>query len=280
MTSDVHFLEEAGQLKGGRDKVRSKRNIPLAKTEDKDETGVKTERMSETNLNRRRRDFPTGCCPSGVTIVKLTNNAPFNKINDAFGIDVISGPTAQRGITTDCSKMALLKVNFERIQTSNNCVNSPMCGRRMLRIDLKLSPGTRSKFLFNVGDSRTNNGYSGDRSTQENDSEGEGLFPHVQVYGSDKCQSRRFGRFTNAISSAVSSVTIYVGPQYFRVLNDQGFDEYVCDSCIFALSGQSDNQGSVNEDVYVALNRVVDGTYRNGIGVCSATLSWVCPWYY
>lgn len=259
--SDTHF-GETDKLKEGEDKIRSERSF-----------------TSIDECHNGRGDFPPGCCQLGFTQIDLTNNAAFNVINGAPGIVVISSPTAQ-GVSTDCSKMALLKVNFNRFTPAPpSCLNYPVCGRYLLRIDLKLSPGTRSGYLFNIGDSNTNNGYGGDGSTQENDSEVDGFSSIIRVFGSDKCGTTHFASYSNATGSAVSSVTIYIGPQYFRVVNNLGFDESVCDDCMFALSGQSDNQGSINEDVYVALNRVVSYTYRNGIGVCSATLSWVCPWY-
>jgi len=41
----------------------------------------------------------------------------------------------------------------------DGCLYAPYCGRRMLRIDLELSDTTRSEYMFNVGDSVSNNGW-------------------------------------------------------------------------------------------------------------------------
>jgi hypothetical protein len=54
------------------------------------------------------------------------------------------------------------QINFEKFtkEPCDYCLRRPLCGRRMLRIDLTLSSGTRSGWGFNIGDSRTNDGYS------------------------------------------------------------------------------------------------------------------------
>ena len=81
-------------------------------------------------------------------------------------------------------------------------------------------------------------------------------------------------------------VTIYVANNYMRVINDNGppgLDQIFCDECLYALNGQSDSgpNGGPNEDVFVALNRVVQlagvSADRIGKGVCGAKLKWVCP---
>lgn len=72
------------------------------------------------------------------------------------GIDT---PTFTSGSSSSCSTNALLKVNFEKLEGGcMACQSSPSCGRRMLQIDLVLSPN-RSGWLVNIGDSQTNNGY-------------------------------------------------------------------------------------------------------------------------
>ncbi|XP_045209195.1 uncharacterized protein LOC123561084 [Mercenaria mercenaria] len=225
--------------------------------------------------------LPTStCCERGFAYVDLTKNSPCNAIDTATGIEFLQEPTSQSGVTEDCSKTALLKVNFEKFTKvpCDYCLRKPLCGRRMLRIDLKLSSGTRSNWGFNIGDSRTNDGWKGDSNTQINDAETDGRFPAVRVYQSDKCPTRfPLKTFPNAIGPDVQEVTIYVSNQHIRIVNDQGLDEYVCDNCLYALNGQADSQG-VNEDIYIGLNRVVSGRIdRNGVGVCSATLTWACP---
>ncbi|XP_060604072.1 uncharacterized protein LOC132756946 [Ruditapes philippinarum] len=220
------------------------------------------------------------CCERGFTHVDLTNNSPCDGINTAAGVEILQQPTAQTSLTGDCNKRALLKINFEKFtkEPCDYCLRRPLCGRRMLRIDLTLSSGTRSGWGFNIGDSRTNDGYKGDANTQINDAEAEGVFPAVRLYHSDRCNSvGSFKTFADAIGPNVNQVTIYVSNQHIRIMNDQGFDEYVCDNCLYALNGQADSQG-INEDIYIGLNRVITGrSDRNGQGVCSATLTWICP---
>ena len=101
------------------------------------------------------------------------------------------------------------------------------------------------------------------------------------MYGSDKClqQSNYLTGIANITSPDAEKVTIFIGNNFIRVKNDAGVDERLCEDCYYALNGQSDtSSGGINENVYVALNRVVQSTSRNGNGVCEATLKWACPW--
>lgn len=151
----------------------------------------------------------------------------------------------------------------------------------MLQVELYLTK-QRKDWIFNIGDSRTNNGYGGDGATQTNDAEVQGKGTSFAAYVSDKC---RFPKkqpplsyvFKNALGPGVYKITVQIANEFVRVQNNKGLNKYICSDCLFGLGGQSDKEGSVNYDVYVALNRVIAGTYRNGYGVCRAKLQWKCP---
>lgn len=64
----------------------------------------------------------------------------------------------QQATTNPCDTMALLQVNFQALSKGcEGCQREPVCGRRMLQVDLYLN-SQRSGYLFNIGDSITNNG--------------------------------------------------------------------------------------------------------------------------
>ncbi|WAR05041.1 hypothetical protein MAR_020410 [Mya arenaria] len=214
--------------------------------------------------------------PARETIVDLREGGVCHTNGGAA--EVLTKPTGPASDEKQCNKQAVLKVAFDKLESCTCCAKFPECGRRMLRIDLELSSGPRSGFMFNIGDSKSNNGYAGDSNDQFNDAELDGSYPNIKAWASDKCKVKPLKTYANAlVTNAVSHVTMYVSNEHVRVTNDNGLDEYLCHECLFALNGQPDSsRGGINEDIYVALNRVVAGG-RIGVGVCSAKLSWVCP---
>ena len=73
-------------------------------------------------------------------------------------------------------------------------------------------------------------------------------------------------------------MTVWVGNEYIRVKNDNGFDREMCSGCLFSLNGQPDK--IVNEEIFIKLNGVISGRNdRNGHGICGASLSWECGWH-
>ncbi|KAL3884575.1 hypothetical protein ACJMK2_024707 [Sinanodonta woodiana] len=178
-----------------------------------------------------------------------------------------------------CDATILLNATFQKNVLGNcqSCTNVPKCGRKMLRIDLEMAP-IKTGFSFHVGDSRKNNGYKGDASTQENDAELYFLGYQHLLYRSDKCLNTSLNR-TGLLRDGVTSVTIFIGNEFIRVSNNLGYVYELCSKCLFALNGQSDSQGPVNEDIFIGLNRIIDSSsYRDGTGVCSAVIRWACPW--
>ncbi|KAL3885108.1 hypothetical protein ACJMK2_025206 [Sinanodonta woodiana] len=179
-----------------------------------------------------------------------------------------------------CDTRILLNATFLKYNLDDpcqGCTNIPKCGNKMLRIDLQLE-STLTGFSFHVGDSRTNNGYKGDASTQENDAEFHSLGYQHNLYGSDKCPDMSLV-MSGLLSPGVTTVTIFVGNEFIRVTNNQGYVYELCSKCLFALNGQSDSQGPVNEDIFIGLNRIIDSpSYRVGTGVCGAVIKWACPW--
>ncbi|KAH3701672.1 uncharacterized protein LOC127861128 [Dreissena polymorpha] len=223
----------------------------------------------------------TPCCVSSSTIVNLRNGT----VTDGGVGEVINKPEGTPSSATPCNLRALIKVTFDKLPSCiTGCASYPLCGRRMLRIDLDLSSGSRSGFMFNIGDSVSNDGYRGDYNDQFHDSEIDSIPPNVYVRPSDVCPNQPLlATYTDAVKSgSVSRVTLFISNGHVRITNSNGLNQKLCDQCLFALNGQADpSYGGANEDIYIALNRVITGrSDRYGVGVCSAKLSWVCPEFF
>ncbi|MCL6589893.1 MAG: CehA/McbA family metallohydrolase [Firmicutes bacterium] len=132
-------------------------------------------------------------------------------------------------------------------------------------------------WLVNIGDSSTNNGWSGDGATQSNDSELQILNGSMAIYCSDYGSSQllltktgcapNFTPYYNCIRVEISNNKV----SYYNYATG---DEFIQTSpFIFALNGQADNEGPINYTIYAAFNRVVNGqSDRTGSGVTGVSL--------
>ncbi|KAK3596742.1 hypothetical protein CHS0354_036366 [Potamilus streckersoni] len=119
---------------------------------------------------------------------------------------------------------------------------------------------------------------SGDESTQENDAEFHFYNYEQHLYGSDKCLNMSQLLFSLPNTSAFW-VTIYIGNEFSRVSSPFGDVYELCSNCLFALTRQSDSQGTVNEDIYIGLKRIIRNfPAGDGNGVSGAVFIWACPW--
>ena len=119
---------------------------------------------------------------------------------------------------------------------------------------------------------------AGDYYHQENDAEIDNEGEDIRIWGSDKClpDGRLLKTFTGALAPSVSKTTFLIGNQYVKITNNAGLDEEVChEMCLYSLAGQADSEGSINEDVFIKFNGVVNGD-RRGYGTCNAKLHWKC----
>lgn len=101
------------------------------------------------------------CCPrqNGLSI-------DLNRGTFTGTLEGVSHPSfqAESSANAKCSYMATLRANFQTLTKclydwhQDGCVSFPMCGRRMLRIDMFLGDD-RKGYMFNVGDSPSNNGW-------------------------------------------------------------------------------------------------------------------------
>ncbi|KAL8606083.1 hypothetical protein ACOMHN_044419 [Nucella lapillus] len=148
-------------------------------------------------------------------------------------------------------------------------------GRRRSKLMLNLEFWRPSRWVFNLGDSIANNGFSGDGLIQENDCEAQGYGNSFAIYGSDKHPNSQQKLLKIQNGFLVDNLTLIISDQTLTWNDHHGNQDTLNHPSLFALSGQSDNQGLVNYDVYLGLNRVIDGSYRSGHGLCRLSAEWL-----
>lgn len=149
------------------------------------------------------------------------------------------------------------------------------------RILFTIEPtGFKTGWQVNIGDSKSNNGWAGDGSHQENDSEIQIKDNKLQIYASDKGGSKPLltTRFDKRINNWFDR-TVYFSVENNKVVYNRYHDssKTVINDALFALNGQSDDEGPINYDIYAAFNRVIDGEYRYGTGVGNVTINFFDP---
>ncbi|MCA9778020.1 MAG: hypothetical protein KC800_14925 [Candidatus Eremiobacteraeota bacterium] len=151
---------------------------------------------------------------------------------------------------------ALLKINLDEHRLAK------------IRVHYQESP---RQWSLNIGDSRSNNGYSGDGGHQTHDSEIQIVDSTMSVWGSDVMVEKE-GRQLEQVRDFVRQgqvVEFEISDQKVKWKSPQTNGELVS-HFLFALAGQDDMEGPVNRDIFVSLNRVVAGPHRSGSGA-----SWV-----
>lgn len=161
-------------------------------------------------------------------------------------VEVLEGPEDQR---------ALLKVNMK--------------DHRRLRVRLHFGQEIGG-WSLNIGDSRTNNGYSGDSGTQTNDSELQILNSQLSLWASDRFGPKE-GRRLELVEDFVrpgQTVELLISDQRVVWSSPQAQGELES-PYLFALNGQMEQEGEINYDLFLGLGRVVAGTSRSGSGITS-----------
>jgi hypothetical protein len=160
--------------------------------------------------------------------------------------------------------------------------------RLQLTLDLWLTGYDRARFdityadepqgwSVNIGDSRTNNGQGGDAGEEVNDAELQIFNGLLRIYGNDHTpahETQDGNRLLHSFDDFVrqgETVAIEVAKE--RVgLNYGGGIEIVASPYLFALDGQTDRTGQVNQEIYAAFNRTIDGS-SNGRGVSQVVVT-------
>jgi len=142
----------------------------------------------------------------------------------------------------------------------------------------------------NIGDSRTNNGFSGDGATQSNDAEIEIGFPlnltspvfnddTLGIHGNDIFPGTPPAPGEAPVLIPVIDfvndspvVNLTVADQFFAWDNNAGVSGSLNSPFLYALNGQPDSEGPVNYDIFAGFNRVISSNSRIGAGVGEVTI--------
>ncbi|XP_052214497.1 uncharacterized protein LOC127833349 [Dreissena polymorpha] len=214
------------------------------------------------------------CCVPGILEIHLNKIKGLRpKQGSLEGVSVDIQKPKGRGRRQACSSTAVIVADFERLDAAmctTGCLEGPYCGRRMLKLQLRLSDSKRCGMLLHVSDNKASDG---ERNKTVYSAEVQGRFPSMDIFPNDQCKTNNNSvQMPDSISGCVNDVTIYVSHHYIRVTSDVGMDYMLCHTCLSDLNKISNNT------MYIALNRVLGDINQEGYGVCSAILTWECPW--
>ncbi len=208
--------------------------------------------------------FPSGKAAAGSPIVTCTINLLAN--------------------TQNCSGLSNITV-----------IVPPAGGKTVIKLNMNPDEYLHARFeitynttptgwTVNIGDSATNDGWGGDAGTQTRDAEMQVLGTSLSVYGSDLYSppGGLYASFSNVATSAYPLI-IDVQTEYLK-WSVYSYSREISSTCnspdsecaLFALgypSLQVESEGPVNDDLYAAFNRVINGTYRVGSGVSQVKIT-------
>ncbi|MBW4519623.1 MAG: hypothetical protein KME16_07970 [Scytolyngbya sp. HA4215-MV1] len=169
---------------------------------------------------------------------------------------------------------------FETVLKIKN-VNNPAVAHAPRKVKFLITyTDTPFGLTVNIGDSETNDGFSGDGATQSNDAEIQignlpdpffsDTFPNLFVYGRDgtveKLGQAQLEQVYDVASKNATTV-LTVSNQGLDYVHNDTVSGAIRSSQLFALNGQPDTEGPVNYDIYAAFNRSIGSAFRSGKGV-------------
>ncbi|XP_046585035.1 uncharacterized protein LOC124292007 [Haliotis rubra] len=203
------------------------------------------------------------CCFSLVTgydlFVDLTSGTTLQSCSS------LSWATSLYGSGT-CGKKGVLKLSF----------GAPGSANRKNKVLIDMWFNNPSGWVFNIGDSPTNNGYGGDGATTSRDAEIQGTSSTFRIYGND--QNSPAGGILLTRSNIITNRLSVIIADGLVIWNNWGseFNYYLNTNLLYALNGQSDSEGgSPNYDIYFGINRSIGSGGRVGTGLCHAYVTWL-----
>lgn len=178
-------------------------------------------------------------------------------------IEFIQSPLSVPG--NGCNKQVVLKIKF----------SGKYHGAKFL-LKYKEPP----KFwTVDISDSPTGDGYGGDHGTTSNMAETQIHNKQLRIYGNDLPghldASSNGGLLIRTVDNFVkrgSRAKIDISNE--RVEWKSGkYKDFLESRFLYTLAGQEPLYGIRDDYVYVGLNRVVAGNFRNGSGLCEVTIS-------
>uniref|UniRef100_A0A2C9KLA4 Uncharacterized protein n=1 Tax=Biomphalaria glabrata TaxID=6526 RepID=A0A2C9KLA4_BIOGL len=165
-------------------------------------------------------------------------------------------------VGTGCSTRGVLKLTVSKDDPD----------RKRLLFDLFFD--NPQGWVFNLGDSETNNGYAGDAMSQGRDAE-------LQLYGNLTGWLSDFGPSGKAFTTtnpAKTRLTLLVGDEHVVWIGDGDATKvnYYSNPGWFALNGQVESEGPINHDLYLATNGVITmSPRRTGSGLCKVGIKFM-----
>ncbi|XP_046344423.2 uncharacterized protein LOC124125190 [Haliotis rufescens] len=203
------------------------------------------------------------CCVSVATgydlFVDLTSGTTINTSSS------LSWKTSLYGTGT-CRKRGVLKLSF----------GAPGSKSRKNKVLIDMWFSNPSGWVFNIGDSPTNNGYGGDSRSTSRDAEIQGKSSTFRIYGNDM-NSPKGGILLTRPNIIYNRLSVIIADGLV-IWNNWGaeFNYFLNTNLLFALNGQSDSEGgSPNYDIYFGINRSIGSGGRAGKGLCSAYVKWL-----
>ncbi|MCA9791077.1 MAG: hypothetical protein KC910_04750 [Candidatus Eremiobacteraeota bacterium] len=143
---------------------------------------------------------------------------------------------------------------------------------RAARFRIEYGQGEPQAWTVNIGDSVSNNGYGGDGATQSRDCELQVAGDTLAIYGSDAMDGQeRLLKKVPDFAQASRTIEFVVANEYLSWTSRRGTDS-MTSPYLFALAGQSDQEGEPNQTIYAAFNRTISGGGRTGSGVTAVTV--------
>ncbi|CAF0707652.1 unnamed protein product [Brachionus calyciflorus] len=229
----------------------------------------------------------SGLCKAEISFLNCFTNAEPDidvdvnelkfKLNDSENITWVSPLSYMENSVMEhspCSGQGVLKLTYD-----------PSNMRRVARFDLEFGE-ILSGFTFNIGDSPTNNAYGGDTGTTSNSAEIHSNDNRFYVWLNTKyCGDTLLYKIEYNLIQSFDKLTFFISDQRIEVTNHRDFHEILKSPYLYNLNGQNVTCNcfdtrcykGVNPDydVYFGINRVIGGTYRPGVGLCSAKISWL-----
>lgn len=197
------------------------------------------------------------------------------KKNKVYGSDAnivwVNYLKAKRGV---CANQGKLRIRFDPRGKITRCP------KWTARIDLWFARIVRG-FSFDIADSPTVNGWGGDAGTTTKGAEVHGHGKNFYIFTNDFPGHQRYtinGHLTVESKPNVigDHMTIYISHERVEVTNYRGYQAVYDSRYLFQLSGRRiASPPSTATDIWLSMNRVIQGTYRSGTGLCWVAISWV-----
>ncbi|CAF1219516.1 unnamed protein product, partial [Didymodactylos carnosus] len=227
-----------------------------------------------------------GLCSMNLTFIECeTDNEPAlevdvskksYKLRDHDNINWISqlsylDPHAE---IKECIAQGVVRLTFD-----------PKGVRKIARFDLTYGPHVQG-FTFNIGDSSTNNAYGGDGGTTSNSAEIHSNDNRFYIWANTKiCGDTLLLKIDYNVIEPYDNITIFVSNERVELTNHRSYHEVFKSPYLYALAGQNVTCNCFDtlcypgvqpdNDVWFGINRVIGGTYRPGVGVCSTKVNWI-----